>query len=79
MPKSYFLLIVLNDRSPVVMLIGHLTMTPLHIVQTEDLGINLVRKEIGQKVILVQDSSDPATGLKEINSVGDLALRATAI
>ena len=79
MPKSYFLLIILNDRSPVVMLIGHLTMTPLYVVQTYDLEINFMRKEIGQKVVLVQDSSDPAIGLKEITNVLDLALRGTAI
>lgn len=79
MPQSNFLFIVLNDRSPVVMPVGDLTMTLLYIVQTYDLEINLVRKEIGQKVILVQDSSDPATGLKEINNVLDRALRGTAI
>lgn len=79
MPQSNFLFIVLNDRSPVVMPVGHSTMTPLYIVQTYDLEINSVRKEIGQKVILIQDSSDPATGLKEINNVLDHALRGTAI
>ena len=61
------------------MLIGHLTMTPLYVVQTYDLEINFMRKEIGQKVVLVQDSSDPAIGLKEITNVLDLALRGTAI
>lgn len=71
MPKSYFLLIILNSRSPVVVLIGHSTTTPLYLVQTlsKYLEINVARTEIGQKVIPVQDSSDPAIGLKEINSI----------
>lgn len=63
MPQSYFLLIILKARSLVVMLIGHCTVTPLYIVQTYYFKITSVRKEIGQKVILAQDSSDPAPGL----------------
>lgn len=71
MPKSYFLLIILNSRSPVVVLIGHSTTIPPYLVQTlsKYLEINVARTEIGQKVIRVQDSSDPATGLKEIHSI----------
>lgn len=59
------------------MLIGHSTTTPPYLVQTSSkyLEINVARTEIGQKVIPVQDSSDPATGLKEINSIRALSLR----
>lgn len=73
MPQNYFLHIALNDRSPAAMLIGPLTMTAPYIVQT-----NVIRKwmqwgEKKEQTILVQYSSNPAIGLKEINSTLDLA------